>query len=340
MKFSLAIGIALSLVVCISGGLLPAQQPVIFISRTDGSIIEVDRNGISAPITWSLNGLGGNLNWNAVGMECVASTQHLYITGGNADAIARTSSNGSNQFLLLNTANPTTYPGGTGPIRGRRLDCAIDETNGRLFFTNARDTVVFVGNLDGSTVADTLFAGFQETNGIEYNPVNDQVYFIAMFDNPTFAGGIYQGNADGTGTPTLLFPGTNFRHLTLDPVNGRIYWTDWLGGRIMGGNLNGTGSPTVIYAGLSNPYGIDLDIPSGNLFWTDISGNIFTGNVNGPFFLPLYFGLGNTRGVTLGTSFQNAPPVPTLSQWGLILLALLLTSIGTATLWQKRYQTT
>ncbi|MBP7829522.1 MAG: PEP-CTERM sorting domain-containing protein [Kiritimatiellae bacterium] len=216
-----------------------------------------------------------NLYRGVVGIEVDPINEHVYLTGGNYHTICRANFDGSG-LLRLDSVTSTNYAGGKA-VFGERLDCAIDVSGNRIFITTGgAGQSVGVGSLDGTGGYTTLWNMSHRLNGIEYDPLGDKLYFADL------DAGIYVANADGSGSPSLLYAGTEYRHLTLDPAHDMMYWADWSGYRILGAPMSG-GSSHAVYSGLSaRPYGIDLDPASGDLYWSEVfGGTIYAGNTNG-----------------------------------------------------------
>jgi hypothetical protein len=235
----------------------------------------------------------------------------------------------------VNLVAATGGPNAGGPLPGfARLEFAIDFAGNRIFSTTGNGTDIAVGPLDNSSNGSALYNNVGgPVNGIEYNASNDQIYFCQL-GGP--GAGIRVANATTPNTPTTLFPGSDFRQLVLDVPNGMIYWTDLVSSRIMSGPITG-GTATPLFTGIVGAYGIDLDESTGTLYWTTIGGRVYSGDVNGTNQALLYSGFNNSRGITLGQIQSQPQPVPTLSQWGLILLALVMVNIAAVALWRRRF---
>ena len=48
-----------------------------------------------------------------------------------------------------------------------------------------------------------------------------------------------------------------------------MYWTDYSASKIQRANLDGSGVEDLVTSGLSNPFGIALDVAGGKMYWTD-----------------------------------------------------------------------
>lgn len=208
--------------------------------------------------------------------------------------------------LALNTKNGDIY-------------CSIEETNGPIYKVNS------------SGVATVLFNGAEANKpaGIAYNATNDRVYWINRGDGKIYsvsaAGGtatalfgganvsargyslkldekngklyyanfseIYQGNLNGTGTPTILYsiktdtlesPSS----IELDVAGNRIYWTDEDIDVVASGNLDGSGNIKILYNnathGVSRSDGLAIDFVAGKIYWSETNTNrIRVGNLDG-----------------------------------------------------------
>ena len=73
---------------------------------------------------------------------------------------------------------------------------------------------------------------------------------------------IEQVSLDGTGYRTALdIGGVGAEDVAVDPIGGKLYWTDQHLGAIRQANLDGTGVETLQYVGSSLLMGIALDVP-------------------------------------------------------------------------------
>ena len=103
-------------------------------------------------------------------------------------------------------------------------------------------------------------------------------------------------------------PGTRPRGITLDDVNGHIYWNEWNFGRTDRANLDGTGTTTIFLHGQMGINDIDLDIPNQHVYTSvSVSSGAFHGVRRGNF-----DGTGLTNVITTWPAGLTSPPgVPT-----------------------------
>jgi hypothetical protein len=106
-----------------------------------------------------------------------------------------------------------------------------------------------------------------------------KVYFSAFL--PEGGTGVQRAGFDGSGLQTLQSEPAGFEDgLALDPVDGKMYWTDTEAGVIASANMNGTEMQIVIDDSGLEPLGIALDMAGGKIYWTDNEG-VKRANLNG-----------------------------------------------------------
>ena len=129
-----------------------------------------------------------------------------------------------------------------------------------------------------------------------------------------------------------LFDTTGFVNqaddIDIDFASGKIYMCD-AGGpdmAIFRSNLDGSNVET-IYSSWVNEAALDLD--NGKIYWTDqIDGQILRANLDGSGVEVIHTGLG---GFPQGITIAPAPPrVPTVSEWGVVSMSLLMLIAGTS----------
>jgi len=99
------------------------------------------------------------------------------------------------------------------------------------------------------------------------------------------AGFINKLPLDGSGTvsPVLDLTGKAGPGMAIDQANGKIYFSDFEvtgEGKIWRMNLDGSGLEAIVN-GLTDPYGIALDVAAGKVYWTDDAGNVSRSNLDG-----------------------------------------------------------
>ncbi len=111
-------------------------------------------------------------------------------------------------------------------------------------------------------------------------PASKELYFIEYND-----GFIKKLTLDGSGTVSnvLDITGKAGPGMAFDATQGKVYFSDFEvvdGGKIWRMNLDGT-NLEAIASGITDPYGIALDVTGGKIYWTDDAGNISRANLDG-----------------------------------------------------------
>ena len=125
-------------------------------------------------------------------------------------------------------------------------------------------------NLDGTAVADLIYAPLQAPCGIDVDPVAGKVYWTDFGQNK-----IQRANLDGTGAEDLVRGLQIPLGLAVDEVNGKMYWANWATGVIQRANLDGTHLQDLVESGIlpdaSDAAGlrsISLDTIEKRMYWT------------------------------------------------------------------------
>jgi len=162
--------------------------------------------------------------------------------------------------------------------------------------------------------------------------------YVANYNNDT----ISRANLDGTGGVSLGNLGGTLNGPTgiaLDLSNGYMYVANYDDNTISRANLDGTGGVSLGNLGgtLNGPQGIALDVWSGYMYVANGTGNtISRANLDGTGGVSLG-NLGGTLNEPHGIALdlrQTGLAVPTLSEWGMIALSLLMA--GSAVLIMRR----
>lgn len=175
---------------------------------------------------------------------------------------------------------------------------------GGVYWTDRGASQLKRMNFDGSnlrtnTVSGAVTSPGSNIRGLAVDTVNDRIFWA---DNG--ADRLLRANLDGSGSVILhtITGGNSFpADVRLDFANQQLYWCDQTRLRIQRSTFDGTAVTDVITnAAASGPYFMDLDVPSGKIYWGDFSGgSIFRANLDGSERETLLTGNNNTRGVRL-----------------------------------------
>jgi DNA-binding beta-propeller fold protein YncE len=193
-------------------------------------------DGVNTPTAIAVDNSNGNIYW------CNSGTGQVF--RGSADG--------------LNT--PTALYSGE-IVLGYAYGLAIDKKNGKLYISDF-DQYIKVGNLDGSGTLEVLwgkdkFMPMIAPSNIFLDTDKGKIYWCD--EN---ADQVVEANADGTGTPVVLFDNSDGVDrpdgVFVDKVAKRIYWTETNANVIARGSLDGTGNREVLINNIK-PYAIVME---------------------------------------------------------------------------------
>ncbi|MEE3370828.1 MAG: DUF5050 domain-containing protein, partial [Planctomycetota bacterium] len=187
-----------------------------------------------------------------------------------------------------------------------------------LYYVDASDNTIKRANLDGSlptTVVSSIAA-----NEIALDLTNNKIYWSETNNQR-----IRRANLDGSLIETIVDSSVGLntpREVAIDATNSRLYWVDEGTEKIQSSNLDGT-AITDLVTGIHAPFGIDLDVAGGKMYWTsgttNAQGNdkVQRANLDGSSVETLFFTPGDgLHGIALDLDssnlyFPNILPGPT-----------------------------
>ncbi len=244
-------------------------------SGTATNVTDYSRSGAS--ITIPINSLSGSVTLTAIddafseGAETVI-TDISSVSGGGTES-------GVQQVTVTITDDE--------PVNNA---CSGQE---RIFTTELASGDVNTYSIAGVYQATSTSAYTQNYEMI-IDPDNNYRY-LASYGNLR----ITRANFDGTGEITLfntsLYSANPPFQVTINPNQGKIYWTDWAANtaNIFCANLDGTGTPVAIATGLNYPTGMQIDKNTGRLY-------VYFG-LNAPITLTTALTNGSCGAITLAT---------------------------------------
>lgn len=173
----------------------------------------------------------------------------------------------------------------------------LDIENGHMYWADATNNWILRADLDGENVKvllhgpprivgndppndSPLWPDLVTPRDVELDLVAGKIYFGTEMPGN---GRMNVGDLSNTDPPTITDPTWIVERLadpngiTLDLVNGRIYWTDALANKIQYCTLQNCSEPKdIMLIGLPSvigPEGIDLDIQNDHIYWADASNN-------------------------------------------------------------------
>ena len=137
---------------------------------------------------------------------------------------------------------------------------------------------VFSVNPDGSDKR-ILVDGCRLPDGITVDVAHGHLYWTNMGDPPVNDGSIERADLDGANRMTIVPSGGTFtpKQLLLEPVSGKLYWSDREGMRVMRCDLDGSKRETLVQTGDGEQdrcdetrwcVGIAVDVGAGRIYWS------------------------------------------------------------------------
>ncbi len=148
---------------------------------------------------------------------------------------------------------------------------AFDAAHGYLY--SGDRTTIFRTNLDGTGRGDLASSG-GTTADVELDLVHGKIYW----SEDGSIGTIFRANLDGSNVESLVsLPPFNglVEGLALDPVHGKLYFTDneQSFDAIGVANLDGTNRSTLITLPTgSDPFDVEIDVANGKIYWNQYGG--------------------------------------------------------------------
>ncbi len=279
-------------------------------ANLDGSGIEVLVDaGLAAPSGIALDAVAGMMYWTDRGAEKIQRANLQIPPGETADS--RTD--------IEDLVTGLSAPWGI----------ALDVEGGKMYWTHVppSDTrKIQRANLDGSGVED-LVTGLSAPWGIALDAAGGKMYWADIFR-------IQRANLDGSNVEDLVVSTADSSPyaLALDLDAGKMYWTSagidfGLDPKIQRANLNGSDVEDLVELEMGWQFGIALDPRAGKMYWTSMQGKIERANLDGSGVETVLENLsGQPMGIALGL---GPPPIPTLSEWGVLTVIALLLGVGT-----------
>lgn len=146
----------------------------------------------------------------------------------------------------------------------------LDRDNEKIYWAENANTVIHIGNMDGTGAIETLDVGFVRVRDLAVDLVNSRIYW-----GERDVGTVNRCNLDGTGVATLFDGGDGLQRphgLEIDVAGGMVYWTDTRTYAVNRGRMDGVGPVDVLYDNLPDAWDIELAIPEPSTFVLAIVG--------------------------------------------------------------------
>ncbi len=289
---------------CLAWGPPTAAQMVYWADGTDNAIRRATFNGdnVETLISTGLDRPDG------IAIDPVARKMYWAEKGGR---IQRADLDGSNIELLVNAG-------------GTPRDVALDLPRQKLYWIELAGQRIRRADLDGANV-ETVSDQAGGT-AVAIDSAGGKVYWVRA--------SVSRMNLDGS-SPELFLPDNGFpREIDLDPENGWLYWVNSQFQFIGRATLPGGVAENLVTVVPGVPGDVAIDPTGGQMFWTDWTfGTIMRSDIGGDNMVAIISeGITEPLGIAIGPSPDTSVAVPTVSQWGLAMMACMLLVAGTVVL--------
>jgi sugar lactone lactonase YvrE len=211
----------------------------------DGAVrrVNTDGTGLQTLVT-----IGGGLR----GLAVNPPEDWFYWSDVDAEVIARAHLDGGGVETIINS----------GLSFANAL--ALDNVGNRLFWGDQTAQTIGQAALDGSGAGPWLSTVFHR--GLAVDNQHDKLYWTSS--SGVAFGRIMRANFDGSGVETVLDDVGKPADLALDPLGGKIYWTDYVDDVVRRADLDGNSVENLYVVGSNlNPEAITLDLGAGKVYW-------------------------------------------------------------------------
>ena len=146
----------------------------------------------------------------------------------------------------------------------------LDRVGEKIYWAENANTVIHIGNMDGSGQIQTLDVGFVRIRDLAVDLVNNRIYW-----GERDVGTVNRCNLDGTGVENLFDGSDGLQRphgLEIDVAGGMVYWTDTRTYAVNRGRMDGVGPVDVLYDNLHDAWDIELAIHEPSTFVLAIVG--------------------------------------------------------------------
>lgn len=195
-----------------------------------------------------LAGLGFQTSWAA----------EIYFTdpvAGPASFVRKVNHDGSG----FQTLGPASHPRGM----------ALDPVGRKIYWADLGSGSIRRSNLDGSA-AEFVIQTDDTASGVAIDVGGRKLYWTTGLQDRR----IRRANLDGSDAQDVITTGVaNAASVAIDPVHGKLYWSDLQGhrdgtGSIWWSNLDGS-NPQLLLNAIDEPAGLACDAVGGKLYWAE-----------------------------------------------------------------------
>lgn len=220
---------------------------------------QVRRSDLDGSNIETLVSFGSDANVASIALD--VDSDKIYWTDDNYMEINRASLDG------LQIENVLSFEIDVNPI-----GIALDLNNGKMYWTEVNTGRIRRADIDGSNL-EVLVANLDCPVSIALDVSSGKMYWTDTGDTDE----VFRANMDGSGITVIVTnAGENTGGITLDPANGKVYWS--VNGKIRRANLDGSSVEDLIDVmipgeDVTEIPGIALDVNDGRIYWTEADRN-------------------------------------------------------------------
>ena len=216
---------------------------------------------------------------------------------------------------------------------------ALDAVNEKVYWCDFDTDKIQRANLDGTGIEDLVTTGLVKPQSIALDVAGEKMYWT-----DTDANRIQRASLNGDDVEDLVTGLGSLSGIALDVPTGKMYWCNWTDGVIHRANMEIPQGDTPddrsdiedVVTGLLYPNGIALDLVHGMMYWVDTEppGKIQRATLNGQNVQDIVtVDEGLPTGIALDVLLD---PVPAVSAWGMVTMAMLVLTVGTLVFMRRR----
>ncbi len=287
------------------GGLLPSLVHAQTIVWTDSSARTIQRRAVSGgPVstitTFSVTQVAQHIHYDFVERKL------YYLFDNGPESVF--------QRCDLDGSNPEDIP---TPSLGNP---ALNIAHRKLYWSNSG--VIYRSELNGSGVQSYSFGA----NGVfAMEPVGD-VLFLATGGGLPKA--LWRADADGSNAQFLHNTGAPF-DLAYDPIEDKLY--AGVLNEVVRINADGTNYQVVVPPATDDVEHVEVDVRGRKLYWVKTSSKVIRrSNLDGANAEDFVTAadVGNPNFTPEGLTIVDSPPIPAVSDWGMVVTVLLILGFG------------
>lgn len=289
----------------LTAGVLQSQTKIFWGDNSNGQILSANLDGSNLQV------IASGLNFPE-GIDVDTEGGKVYFMDGGT-TLNRMNLDGSNREVII---SGLSSPDGV----------AIDFCARKVYFGESGTQTIKRANLDGTNV-ETVVSGadVQGVEGLAVDGNTGRVYWVRLN-----AGIIYSAKLDGTDIQSFNASTGGPLSLAKEMNTGKIYWTEISQGRIFRANPDGSNIELLLDLGSTG--GISIDAAGGKMYFEERFIGIRSANLDGSGLMTLV--TRSTGGLDLALDLPKptcpapAAPIPTMSEWGMLIFGLLVLNLG------------